>query len=148
MDIKNLTLEELEFITNNYSEIYDEFNSRIKNDYDFEVGEIYYKEEIVGENLTILIFKITDINKDKGTVNSILIELQKSGEYNDKTFVKFDDYLIHFLNIKDFEKYEGKSEDFDTILNLMKKFDELVKQEEDKTFDEIEAILSKNNFIL
>lgn len=148
MDIKNLTLEELEFITNNYSEIYDEFNSRIKNDYDFEVGEIYYKEEIVGENLTILIFKITDINKDKGTINSILIELQKSGEDNYKTFVKFDDYLIHFLNIKDFEKYEGKSEDFDTILNLMKKFDELVKQEEDKTFDEIEAILSKNNFIL
>lgn len=148
MDIKNLTLEELEFITNNYSEIYDEFNSRIKNDYEFEVGDIYYKEEIVGENLTILIFKITDINKDKGTINSILIELQKSGEYNDKTFVKFDDYLIHFLNIKDFEKYEGKSEDFDTILNLMKKFDELVKQEEDKTFDEIEAILSKNNFIL
>lgn len=148
MDIKNLTLEELEFITNNYSEIYDEFNSRIKNDYEFEVGDIYYKEEIVGENLTILIFKITDINKDKGTVNSILIELQKNGEYNDKTFVKFDDYLIHFLNIKDFEKYEGKSEDFDTILNLMKKFDELVKQEEDKTFDEIEAILSKNNFIL
>lgn len=148
MDIKNLTLEELEFITNNYSEIYDEFNSRIKNDYEFEVGDIYYKEEIVGENLTILIFKITDINKDKGTVNSILIELQKNGEYNDKTFVKFDDYLIHFLNIKDFEKYEGKSEDFDTILNLMKKFDELVKQEEDKTFDKIEAILSKNNFIL
>lgn len=148
MDIKNLTLEELEFITNNFSEIYDEFNSRIKNDYEFEVGDIYYKEEIVGENLTILIFKITDINKDKGTINSILIELQKSGEDNYKTFVKFDDYLIHFLNIKDFEKYEGKSEDFDTILNLMKKFDELVKQEEDKTFDEIEAILSKNNFIL
>jgi phosphopentomutase len=148
MDIKNLTLEELEFITNNFSEIYDEFNSRIKNDYEFEVGDIYYKEEIVGENLTILIFKITDINKDKGTINSILIELQKNGEYNDKTFVKFDDYLIHFINIKDFEKYEGKSEDFDTILNLMKKFDELVKQEEDKTFDKIEDILSKNNFIL
>lgn len=148
MDIKNLTLEELEFITNNFSEIYDEFNSRIKNDYEFEVGDIYYKEEIVGENLSILIFKITDINKDKGTINSILIELQKSGEDNYKTFVKLDDYLIHFLNIKDFEKYEGKSEDFDNILNLKKKFDELVKQEEDKTFDEIEAILSKNNFIL
>ena len=148
MDIKKLTLEELEFITNNYSEIYDEFNSRIKNDYEFEVGDIYYKEEIVGENLSISIFKIIDINKDKGTINSLFIDLQKNGQYNYKSFVKFDDYLIPFYNIKDFEKYEGKSEDFDTILNLMKKFDELVNQEEDKTFDKIEAILSKNNFIL